>query len=96
MPATFASLQDRVNDAVVAHLADVDVTIGAVSGRGLFNAAFADPLGVSGTRPVLRVLAADFPAVVRGSAVAIGADTYEVLTVEPDGAGMHRLTLRAT
>lgn len=95
MAATFGTLQDRVNDAVVAHLADVDVTIGAVSGQGLFNAAWADPLDIAVTRPVLRVVAADFPAVAVGSAVAIGTDDYTVRTVEPDGSGMLRLVLKA-
>jgi hypothetical protein len=71
----------------------IAATVGGVSVRGIFDAAYADALGLSGTRPMLLVAAADVPAVAEGAAVTIGATSYTVESVRPDCAGMVQLFL---
>jgi hypothetical protein len=70
------------------------VTVGGVAVRGIFDAAYADPLGMAGNQPVLTVATEDLPAVAVGQAVTVNATAYTVTTVEPDGTGITTLQLR--
>lgn len=69
-------------------------TVGGVGVTGIFDAAYSDELGIAGTGPALRVPTADVPAVAQGTAVAIGAASYTVSSVEPDGTGVTLLRLQ--
>lgn len=72
----------------------IDATVGGVSVRGIFDAAYAAPLGMASSAPALTISAAAAPAVAEGDAVVIGATSYAVTAVEPDGTGMTLLRLR--
>jgi len=72
----------------------VDATVGGVALRGIFDAAYADALGMGGTSPALLIATADAPAAAQGAAVVIGATSYTVANPEPDGTGMTLLRLQ--
>lgn len=72
----------------------ISATVGGVSCVGIFDKAYALALGfAAGTSPVLIVQAADVPAVAQDAAVVIGAASYTVTDVEPDGTGLVLLKL---
>lgn len=72
----------------------VSATVGGVACRGIFDAAWADTLGMGNTRPQLLVATADLPALAVGAAVTVPAGAYTVQSIEPDGTGMATLILR--
>ena len=77
-------------------LADFGVaaTVDGVAVTGIFDNDYGDPLGlVAGSRPVLQVIASAVPSVDLGDAVTIGALSYTVAEIQPDGTGMTRLVL---
>jgi hypothetical protein len=71
----------------------VSATVGGVACRGIFDAAYADPLGIASTRPQLVIRAADLPAVATGQTAIVPAGTYTVRGIEPDGTGFATLIL---
>lgn len=71
----------------------VDATVGGVSVRGIFDDAYADPLGIGGSSPVLLLAATAAPLAAQGDAVVVGSASYTIGAVEPDGTGMTRLRL---
>lgn len=96
MPAPFAALEARINAATIAHLANVTATIGALTGvEGIFDAAYAESLGMSGVTPVLMCNDLDIVGAARGDAVTINSTSYTVSRIEADGVGMSRLILDA-
>ncbi len=71
---------------------------GASTVNGIFdNEYFEDTVGqgagAESTRPVFVCKASDVPTVAHGHTLLIGATTYHVIAVEPDGQGMTRLVL---
>lgn len=80
-----------------AYLIDfgVDAVVAGRIVRGIFDNAYADPLGiVAGSQPVLLVISSVVPDVAVGDSVTVGGDPYTVGRVEPDGAGLTRLVLK--
>ena len=73
----------------------VDATVDGDPVRGIFDAAYAGPLGVSGVTPMLLCAAVDVASATSGTAVVIGSVSYTVTTPEPDGTGLTRLMLEA-
>lgn len=73
----------------------VTVTVGGVSVRGIFDNAFIQALGISGTGPVLIVKTASVPSVAQGDAVVISEVNYTVAEIKPDGSGITVLELDA-
>ena len=66
-----------------------DVVIGSVAGRAIFDEAYAEAFDIASSGPRLTYRIADFPSVVRGAAVTIGARSFTVAAApEPDGTGM--------
>ncbi len=73
------------------------VTVGGVSGKGIFDEAYAEAFGVASAGPQLTVRSADFPAAAMGQAVTVGARTFKIAAPpEPDGTGMAVLRLHKT
>ena len=65
-----------------------------LASRGVFDSAYATSFGLTaGTSPALTVKAADVPAVAQDVTVVIGAASYTVTDVEPDGTGLILLRL---
>lgn len=71
----------------------VAATLNGVAVRGIFDDAYGEVFGgiVSGTGPVFRLASSATHA--RGQSLVIGAATYTVSAVEPDGTGMSLLRL---
>lgn len=87
--------EDRLNRACVRHHGNA-VLVFAVGGgqvSGIFDAAYADPLGMENTRPRLLCAAADVPSGAVGQTASIGAEAFTVRAIEPDGTGMAALIL---
>jgi len=79
-----------------AYFADhgTDATIGAATGRGIFDAVYSEGFGmVGGSQPVLRCASADVTTVVEGTAITIGGVGYTARAVEPDGTGITLIRL---
>jgi hypothetical protein len=73
----------------------VNATIGAATVPVIFDAAYAEPLGMSGSTPVALGVSADLAAATPGAAISIDGSYYRVTAVEPDGTGMTQLRLSA-
>lgn len=71
-------------------------TIGGVSVGGLFDDAYLDPLGMSGSQSSLLCASADVSTAVQGTAVVVNGINYTVGSIQPDGSGMTRLLLQET
>jgi hypothetical protein len=73
--------------AVTATLAGVTVT-------GIFDASYYEALSdVQGRQPVFSLPTSSAPSAAHGQALVIGARTYKVRGVEPDGTGITVLRL---
>lgn len=91
MPGRFDTLIGQAGAAVIKHLADSDLLIGAgpTAVRGLWRAPHVsalDMLDVSS--PSVTILDADFPGLARDDEIVRGGTTYRVIGLEPDGFGM--------
>lgn len=93
MTAPFSAIETATASSAVAALANVDATIGGATVRGIFDDAYQDLLGISGSSPAMLCASADVSAVAQGAAVTINSVAYTVSSVQPDGAGMTRLLL---
>jgi len=74
----------------------VAVTVGGVSGVGIFDKQYASFDLANGNRPALTVMSSAFPSVIEGSAVTVTGETatYTVAgSPQPDGTGMTVLML---
>lgn len=76
--------------SVAATLQGVAVTSGVI-----FDADYIEPLGniVEGKSPMATAIASEVPSVAQGQSLVIGATTYTVRGVEPDGTGIVLLRL---
>jgi hypothetical protein len=68
---------------------------GSATVNGILDLAYYEPLGnvAEGSAPVFTCAAADVPSVAHGDTLVIGARTYKVCGVEPDGTGIVLLRL---
>ena len=91
----FATLQQRVNRAVLGRLADAVAVVEGVEVPVLFSAPYAAPFGgeADAAAPECTGPAVGLGALERGDSLSIGGVAYEVLTAEPDGTGFVRLVL---
>lgn len=72
----------------------VDAVVDGVIVRGIFDAAYADPLGIAGSMPALLCVETLVAHAAQGAAVAIGSDSYTIAAIQPDGTGMVILKLQ--
>lgn len=93
MAAPFAAIETATAANAVAALANVSAVVDGVTVNGIFDNAYGDALGIAGSVPMLSCASDEIDA-ARGDAVTIGATSYTVTNVEPDGTGMTRLTLQ--
>ena len=75
----------------------VAATLGGNAVTGIFDAAYIEPLGnlVEGASPVFSLPTASAAGAAHGTALVIGATTYKVQGIEPDGTGITVLRLEA-
>lgn len=97
MTARFAAAQNRLNQAVVAHMANVEAVVGGNALDVIFDNGYAlgnvGLLGMATSQPSITLKTTDVPATPVGSAVNVNATAYLVAAHEPDGSGMSRLLL---
>lgn len=96
---SFAAIESRINAACLAHLANCTATLyGGAEFVGIFDAAYTEPLGMSGASPALECDSGVVSAAVHGSAVIVTyrsiLTSYTVGSIHPDGTGMTRLLLQ--
>lgn len=101
----FEALESRTAQAGMRHIANCDVSIDGLGGRGIFDAeanVVADGL-VESTGPQVQVLAALYPDVAHGTDVLVTktvdgittfSQAYTVSGIQPDGTGFLALQLR--
>lgn len=73
----------------------VAATLQGVAVSGIFDEDYVEPLGnvVEGKAPTFQCAASAVPSVAHGQSLVIGARTFKVRGVEPDGAGVVLLRL---
>lgn len=100
MPAPFAALETRVNNAVFNRLSNVVGVLGGVTVSGIFDQAY-DVAGVglsgmsSGT-PAFTLPTSAVPASPVGVVLVVNAVNYVVAEHQPDGSGLSVLLLERT
>lgn len=85
-----------VTESMPAFMADFGIaaTVGGASVRGIFDDAYLDPLGMSGSQPALVCASVDVSAAAQGTAVVVNTINYTVGSIQPDGTGITRLLLQ--
>ncbi len=96
MAATFAAVESRINSAVIRHIANVTADFGGgLLVDGVFDATYANALGIGGTQPVLLCKAGEVTSVTRGDVVTLNGEAFSVAEKKPDGTGMVTLVLES-
>jgi hypothetical protein len=97
--ARFAALEQRINRACIANLANASAVVGGTALTGIFEALHDDVLGMEANPPSLTIKAEDLGNVLPGHGTAVcvqGEREAVVVGVQPDGAGWLRLVLEYT
>lgn len=96
---SFAALESTLADTAVATFANAAITWTGHSEVGVFDATYADPLGMSSASPSIVCLDADVSALAVDTSVNIVRNSvttaYLVREKQPDGVGLTRLILQA-
>jgi hypothetical protein len=73
----------------------VSATLNGVSVTGIFDNEYFEPLGndVQGASPIFTLPTSSASSAAHGQSLVIGATTYKVRGVEPDGTGVTTLRL---
>jgi hypothetical protein len=73
----------------------VSATLAGVSVTGIFDNDYFEPMGgeMQGATPVFTLPTASASSAAHGQSLVIGATTYKVRGVEPDGTGVTLLRL---
>jgi hypothetical protein len=97
MGTPFAALESALNTGALAALANATLIWGGYRADGLFQAAYADTLGIGNARPAFRCLSASMPDLAQGESVSVdygtASTTYTVSAIEPDGTGLIQIIL---
>ena len=95
MTTAFAALEQRVNSAAFARLANALATIGGATVPVIFDKPYL--AGLSGfaesSAPQCVGLTADLASAVQGTSITINSVTYRVTEHQPDGTGATTLIL---
>lgn len=88
-----------INSAVIGGLANAAAAWTGGSARAIYDARYADPLGIASSAPTLQGAEADFASLAIGAAVTVTPDrtavavVHTVREIQPDGRGWVRLLL---
>lgn len=94
----FAKLEQRVNAAAGARLANAVATFGSSELPVIFDdgaSVGSVGIGMATTTPVVQLETSSVPAGVEGTSVSVKGTSYLVAAHEPDGSGWSRLLLEA-
>lgn len=73
----------------------VPATLGAATFAVIFDAAYADPMGIAGTEPRATCISADVSTATLGTPITINGTAWTVRDKQPDGTGTTVLLLEA-
>ena len=96
MATAFAALESRLNSAVLQRLSNAEATLpGGTVVPVIFDNGYAQGLGgmVETSQPSCQIASTEAAALVQGGVLAIGAVSYRVAEVHPDGTGITTLVL---
>ena len=97
--ARFARMEQRINRACLANLANASAVVGGTTLTGIFDALHDDVIGMEANPPTFTVKAEDLGNVLpaHGTAVLVQGEREAVVVgVQPDGSGWLRLLLEYT
>lgn len=94
---TFATLQSRVNAAVVATLLTDAATLNGMAVTGKFSNGSVMGMNnmMLGSNPTFNLTDSDAGSAPRGKTLIVGAASYTVREAKPDGTGFTLLELEA-
>ena len=72
----------------------VTATVGGVAVSAIFDAPYADALGMAGTNPTLTI-DSDSVTPTYGAAVSVAGASFTIAEIHPDATGITRLILEA-
>lgn len=91
---SFSAIESTINSACIGLISNASMTWGATTLSVVFDAAYADPLGMTNNQPRATCLSSLISAMTVGASVSINSISYTVQAIEPDGGGMSTLILR--
>ena len=91
---TFASIESSINAATLGALGNASMIWSTATIPVIFDANYADPLGMAGNQPRATCASSLITALTVSTAVSINSVNYTVSGIEPDGAGITTLVLR--
>lgn len=96
MPAPFAAIEARVNNAVVGHLANAMAIVKGNPVPVVFDRLYSEALDgdAAAYAPVVMGKDADLVGVIYGESITVHSQAYTVVEIEPDGTGLTRMRLR--
>jgi hypothetical protein len=92
-------IEDIIAAGVLSGLANASASWSGGSARAIYDARYADPLGMSSAAPLLQGAASDFATLAIGSTVSVTPDrtatavSFTVREAQPDGRGWVSLVL---
>ena len=96
---SFQAIESTLSDTAVSAFANAAITWSGHSEVGVFDAFYADPLGMSNSSPSIVCVESAVSALVVDTAVNIVKSgvtkAYTVREQQPDGLGITRLILQA-
>lgn len=91
----FAAIEAATAASAVAALSNATMVLGGSSVAVIFDAAYLDTFGiVADTSISVAAVTSAVTAAAVGGTVTIGAVTYTIAEIQPDGTGMTRLRLK--
>ena len=94
MADIFSALENSINAAVIGAISNALMRWDGCDISVKFDAAYADPLGMAGSRPQAVCETVLIPGIVTGDSVTIREVAYTVQAIDPDGSGLTTLILR--
>lgn len=94
--APFAALESRLNSAVLQRLSNAEATLSSGTVVPvIFDNGYAQGLGgmVETSQPSCQLASTDAATLAQGGTLAIGAMSYRVAEIHPDGTGLTTLVL---
>jgi hypothetical protein len=100
MPAAFAALEDRVNNAITSRLSNAVFSVsGGAAASGIFTREFVEIAGMASGAPALQMKSSILPASPKDQPIVIsegrGVGNWVIDEVEPDEAGWCTVFLKA-
>lgn len=92
--ASFAAIEERINDAVIRRLANATADFGSgVAIGAIFDNNYKSVFDIDASGPAITVSSAALPSSAHGTPVSVNGVSYTVSGARPDGTGITVLAL---